>query len=121
MANQERSEEQIVQAVYGFAAEKMEGGASGQEVQSMLVGEGLDQDTAAAVVANLERIRFEAIRAAGKKNMLSGALWCIGGIIVTAATYGAASPGGTYLVAWGAILFGAIQFLRGLVQSLRSG
>ena len=49
-----------------------------------------------------------------QKDMLYGALWCIGGIVVTALTYSAASEqGGTYVIAWGAILFGAIQFLRG--------
>lgn len=58
-------------------------------------------------------------RAAGSKNMLVGALWCIGGIIVTTVTYSAASNGGgTYFVAWGAILFGGIQFLQGMIQLL---
>jgi len=52
-----------------------------------------------------------------KKDMLFGALWCVGGIIVTAATYSAASGGGRYVVAWGAIIFGAIQFFRGLAKS----
>jgi hypothetical protein len=51
-----------------------------------------------------------------KKNMLYGALWCIGGIVVTAATYSSAEGGGRYVVAWGAIIFGAIQFFRGLAQ-----
>jgi hypothetical protein len=58
-----------------------------------------------------------AMHAAAKKNMLVGGLWCIGGTIVTAVTYGAASNspnGGSYVVAWGAIIFGAIQFFRGL-------
>ncbi len=45
-----------------------------------------------------------------------GALWCIGGIAVTAITYSKAAPGGTYIVAWGAILFGAIQFFKGLAN-----
>ena len=52
----------------------------------------------------------------GKKNMLYGALWFIGGVVVTIGTYSAASGGGSYLVAWGAILFGGIQFLQGLYQ-----
>ncbi|MCX6830010.1 MAG: hypothetical protein NT002_12135 [candidate division Zixibacteria bacterium] len=58
---------------------------------------------------------------AGQKNMLVGALWCIGGIIVTVATYQAAVSrgGGTYFITWGAILFGAIQFFRGLIQASR--
>ena len=54
----------------------------------------------------------------GGKNMLYGALWCIGGTMVTLATYSAAQGGGRYLVAWGAILFGAIQFLIGAGQAI---
>ena len=45
--------------------------------------------------------------------MLHGALWCGGGILVTGITYLAASGGGTYFLAWGAIVFGAIQFFHG--------
>ena len=116
MSDQELSEEEIVQAVYELAAEQMKNGASEQQIQSMLVEKGLDQESAATVVSNLTRIRSEAIREAGRKNMVYGALWCIGGIVVTVVTYRAASSGGTYVVAWGAIVFGAIQFFRGLVQ-----
>lgn len=54
-----------------------------------------------------------------EKTMFWGAVWCIGGILVTAATYSAASDGGTYVIAWGAIVFGAIQFFSGLVRSTR--
>lgn len=50
--------------------------------------------------------------------MLYGALWCIGGLVVTALTYSAASDGGTYVVAWGAVLFGAIQFFKGVWQKI---
>lgn len=52
-----------------------------------------------------------------ERDLKVGALWCIGGIIVTAVTYSnaTASPsGGHYIIAWGAILFGGIQFLKGL-------
>ncbi|MDP6634437.1 MAG: hypothetical protein QGG42_06040 [Phycisphaerae bacterium] len=116
MSEQELSEEQIVDAVYTYAAEQMKKGVSDRRVESMLVEEGLDQEAAAVVVANLSRMRAEAVGEAGRRNMLYGALWCIGGIVVTAATYSAASGGGTYVVAWGAIVFGAIQFFRGLFQ-----
>jgi len=50
--------------------------------------------------------------------MLVGGLWCFGGTAVTVYTYSAASGGGTYVVAWGAIIFGGIQFLKGLTQFL---
>jgi hypothetical protein len=60
--------------------------------------------------------KAQPTQASARKNMLYGALWCIGGIIVTVTTYSAASGGGTYIVAWGAILFGGLQFLSGVYQ-----
>jgi hypothetical protein len=45
--------------------------------------------------------------------MLHGAMWCVGGLVVTGITFAMASGGGIYVVAYGAIIFGAIQFLKG--------
>jgi hypothetical protein len=55
-------------------------------------------------------------RTAAEKRMINGALWCLGGIMVSGVSYiGASGPsGGTYVITWGAILFGAIQFFRGI-------
>ena len=58
----------------------------------------------------------DRVAAAARRNMLVGGLWCGGGIAVTAITYLNASGGGTYVVAWGAIIFGGFQFLKGLSQ-----
>jgi hypothetical protein len=54
----------------------------------------------------------------GRRNMAIGGVVCVIGVIVTVATYAAASGpgGGRYIIAWGAIVFGAIQFLRGASQ-----
>lgn len=54
----------------------------------------------------------------GKKTMLLGAICCGAGIAVNAMTYsGAASTEElTYVIAWGAIIFGAIQIVRGAVS-----
>lgn len=54
-------------------------------------------------------------------DLIAGGLWCVGGTVVTVATYSAARDGGTYFVAWGAILFGGLQFLRGLYNLIRGG
>jgi len=43
------------------------------------------------------------------KDMMYGALWCVGGIIATMSDIGA--------IFWGAIIFGAIQFFKGLSNS----
>jgi hypothetical protein len=63
-----------------------------------------------------EVARAAAIAAVGKRNMIVGGIWCVGGTAVTIGTYTAASGGGTYVVAWGAIIFGGYQFLKGLGQ-----
>jgi hypothetical protein len=52
-------------------------------------------------------------------DLLSGVLWCIGGVVVTAATYAAASGGGVYIVAWGAMLVGLVRIVRGSINALR--
>lgn len=54
----------------------------------------------------------------GINNMLVGGAFFVLGLIVTIASYSAASAGGTYYLCWGAIIFGAIQFIQGLIQYL---
>jgi hypothetical protein len=116
--------QQQLQQAYGLAAQQMQAGATSDAIERSLADHGYDAQTARMVVSDLAAAVAEAKRKAGRKNMLYGALWCIGGTAVTAATYQAAatSPGGGhYVVAWGAILFGAIQFFRGLAQSATAG
>ena len=114
-------QQQFVEAIYRTAAEQMRAGTASATIEKNLMERGLDAESARAVVSNLATAMAKAKKQAGRRNMLIGALWCVGGTAITAVTYQAAisSPGGGhYLVAWGAILFGGIQFLRGLGQSI---
>lgn len=55
-----------------------------------------------------------------KSRMIRGLLWTIAGIVITAISYSIAEEqGSTYLICWGAVLFGIIDFLAGLVGWLR--
>jgi len=58
-------------------------------------------------------------RTVREKRILYGAIWCTGGVLVTLITYISAVErgGGTYVVAWGAILFGVFQLIRGLTNT----
>lgn len=56
----------------------------------------------------------DADTSAAVRKMFFGALWAGGGTIATVLSYGSASGGGKYFVFWGAILFGAVDFLIGL-------
>jgi hypothetical protein len=54
-----------------------------------------------------------------KKSMLFGALCCSVGITANAMTYSgtASTEELTYVIAWGAIIFGGIQIVRGAVST----
>ncbi|MCC6554161.1 MAG: hypothetical protein IT372_14240 [Polyangiaceae bacterium] len=120
-ARDEAAVEEAVEAIYGHAAQLISAGLSAEEVEDRLVEGGLDRKIAATVVDRLMDAKQRAVEEAARKNMLHGGLWCVGGLVVTAATYSAASGGGSYVIAWGAIIFGAIQFFRGLSQSSQGG
>jgi hypothetical protein len=54
-------------------------------------------------------------RAKKSRDITLGAILLVIGIIVTAATYDSASrEGGTYIVAWGPMVYGAIRLIKGL-------
>lgn len=107
-----------IDKVYQYTINKMaNNGVSATQMKEDLINQGLTADDADIVVNKVSQMIKESKKENGKKDMLYGALWCIGGIVVTAITYSAASGGGTYIVAWGAIFWGAIQFIKGLINS----
>ena len=53
---------------------------------------------------------------AGQGNVAIGGVVLAAGALVTIGTFTAAAPGGTYVLAWGAIAAGLVQLLTGLVQ-----
>jgi hypothetical protein len=66
--------------------------------------------------ARPRRLTQEEIEEQGRahRDMLVGGLWCAGGIAVTIATHANASKhGGQAVFAWGAIIWGFAQFMRG--------
>jgi hypothetical protein len=79
-------------------------------------GSNQPQPEAAPVANSYEKVT--AIETANH-NMLVGGLWCGGGLLVTALSYAGSSNGGGYVFAWGAIIFGGVQFFRGLLAKSR--
>ena len=86
------------------------------DIKEELLALGVSDETATKIIEETHVAIEEAKNEKAKKDMLYGGLWCIGGIVVTAATYSAAQGGGRYFVAWGAIIFGAIQFIKGVLN-----
>lgn len=54
--------------------------------------------------------------AAARYNMVVGGFVCFVGLVVTLLSFAASSVTKIYLLAWGAIVFGAVQFIRGATQ-----
>ena len=116
MSNHELTADEIVDAIHAYAASELEKGVPHVDVRGVLVERGLDQETAARVILNLREAQSSFVRALGRQNMMHGAIWCFGGIAATVASRAAATGGGLYIVAWGAIVLGGIQFFRGVLQ-----
>ena len=106
--------------VPAFVHEQVTKGISVQEIEIKLVERGLDKHTAAAVSRNVLQMRSPIIEQHGGKKILLGAFVSICGLALTLASYTAAAPEGTYVVAVGAILGGCLLFLAGLAQVVQS-
>lgn len=120
----------IVEQLASHVATLLAQGQSQEQVAKILVEQGWEDETARSfvqsVAAALDDYRNspegrQAIASKYLKHMGFGALWFIGGGLFTAVTYGAASSGGgTYVVAYGAIIVGAIEFCWGLFGYLKN-
>jgi hypothetical protein len=111
-----------VQALHSYVADLISKGMTNYEIKQVLQQiRGLDPESVKMVVQNIDQVRTSARREAALKNMAIGAFICIVGLVITAGSYSAASSsssGGRYVIAWGAVIFGGIQFLRGVGQLL---
>ena len=112
MENLSNEQQKAVNEIYDYAANLMVNEKkSSEETKKALIRKGLGEEVASVVVSNLEQQIDKAQKTRANKDMLYGALWCIGGTIATVANFG--------YIFWGAIVFGAIQFIKGAVNRLK--
>jgi len=78
--------------------------------------------TAAPLPTRADVIEVTAtIKARALRSIVFGALWVIAGLVISIATYTAATDqGGTYFVFWGAAFFGGLQLIRGIARYSRA-
>jgi hypothetical protein len=125
----------LAESITPFIEQELRAGKSRDAIAEALVAAGwdarhvrtvVDQTPAPAAVApptsedavgpSARSVQDEEVRAYAIRKMKSGAAWCLGGLAVTVISFLAAANtrgGGSYFLAWGAIIFGAIDFLRG--------
>jgi hypothetical protein len=97
------------QEIYNQAADLLvnHNKTSGEVIEA-LVKTGAERGQATVAVFEMEAQIADAKNSRAKKDVLYGALWCGGGIIFTVADTG--------FIFWGAIVFGGIQLVRGLMN-----
>ena len=111
---------------YTLINEQLDENGDAEEIIPLVEEQGFSHDEAVALVSEVVSGRAQvkayrkALRKAGEKNQLVGGLFFLVGTVVTVGSYAAAAGGGTYTVAAGAIIFGAIQYFRGLGQVLQA-
>lgn len=115
MPETDPTDQQALQALYGYITQEIKAGCSNQEMIEELEEKGIDTTTAEDIVKEIRLSLNIVSRESGKRNIAIGATVCGLGTVVTLATI-AASPGGFYAVFWGMIVFGAIQMLMGVGQ-----
>jgi exopolyphosphatase/pppGpp-phosphohydrolase len=109
MEKNSKEQQEVVNEIYNYAAKLLvEDKKTPKAVEAILVKQGLDTKSAQVVVAYLENEISRAKKDAAQKDMLWGALWAIGGTIATIADIG--------YIFWGAIVFGLLQFGKGVVN-----
>ena len=109
-SSDEKSQQEIMNQIYAYAADLMiNEKKSAYETKKILVNQGLNEQIASIVIKNLQEQISEAKKKRATKDIIYGGLWCAGGTIATVADFG--------YIFWGAILFGGIQLVKGLVNS----
>lgn len=116
-----------------YVVQCLDRGCDTADIRNQLVAFGYPQKNADQVVAegvqwrqrNPDHVPIDPDAPAGAAGastrqrlnvqIVIGAILCLGGVSVTVLSCMLAAPGGTYVVAWGAIIFGAIQVFRGAI------
>nr|WP_294945449.1 hypothetical protein [uncultured Mucilaginibacter sp.] len=94
--------------MYYYANEMFDSGSTTEEVRLSLIARGADEQQANELADLMGQQVTDARRAKAKNDMIYGALWFAGGLILTLAHVG--------FIFWGAMLFGGIQFFKGVIN-----
>lgn len=109
MQNTQPAQTQLTSQVYQHAANLLvTQKLSPDEVIESLTASGLSEDNARNVVQTVHEQINNVLKDRANKDMLYGGLWCVGGLIATMADIG--------FIFWGAIIFGGVQLVKGIVN-----
>ena len=105
-----------VSAFYKFAAVELARKQSPQVIAKKLTEQGITPAEAGRIVEETKKVLQNARGNQYKKRMTRGLLWVVVGIVLTCGTLAFSSNlGGKYVLFYGAIIYGIIDFIAGLI------
>jgi hypothetical protein len=105
-------------SIWAFALDQKYLGKTNKELYDLLKSKGLDDNYSKLIIEKLEDVTTK-LKNNSDSEMITGGLVFIIGVFVTFATLNNATNGGSYVIAWGAILFGAIRCYNGAKNKSR--
>jgi len=112
--------EEKLKILLALIATRIESNVEESEIINELMEMGLNNDSAELLISLAKKQKNKPNRDKDLKNIIMGAVFCIGGVIMTSISYNSASTsGGTYTLFIGAMIGGAIQFCYGLFNYLK--
>ena len=115
-------QKQELSGFFQYAVMELASNKPHQAVEKLLVGRGASLETAKTVVKDAQYAVKKARREKYKKRMTRGLLWTVVGVVITCGTLAFSDVlGGKYVLFYGAIIFGFIDFVVGLIGWLVNG
>tara|TARA_R110002050_G_scaffold39891_2_gene97866 strand:+ start:3428 stop:3799 length:372 start_codon:yes stop_codon:yes gene_type:complete len=107
MENKQKDQSEAVKELHKYAESLLvEQKKSPEETKHLLVKDGLDEESASAIVEHLVTQINEVSNEKAYKDIWVGLAWALGGLI--------ANYSGVGFVFWGAVLYGAVRLFKGL-------
>lgn len=115
---------QVPPEVHKRAAQLAAVGLNADEIATALAKDGIDPELANKIATKCAYVKMldrkdekDTDEDNGRKNLISGALMLLGGVVFSLISYHKAGPGGTFFVSTGAIFGGIALFVKGLFDA----
>ncbi|HSO13153.1 MAG TPA: hypothetical protein VLT51_12310 [Anaerolineales bacterium] len=108
--------QQDLSGLFRFAAQELARKQSPKVVAQKLTDQGVTPAAANQIVVETQKVIKKALAEKNKKRMTRGLIWAVIGIVLTCGTMAIASKGGgRYVLFYGAVIYGIIDFIAGLI------
>jgi len=125
MTDLNKKQKELINQLFVFINQSIDLGASEESISKTLIEKGLSKETVEVLIKSAKTQRQYEFGFLGKriersnkglgKMIFGGLLFLVGGI-VTLVSYAQASGGGSYVLWYGALIVGGINFFIGLIQ-----